>query len=109
MDIDKLTIGECKEIAGLVGCAAKSHSLVVGEKYFIRTVTYFHVGRLVAITDLDIVLADALWVADTGRFHDAMKSGKLDEIEPFANDVIISRGAIVDITAWGHSLPKEQK
>lgn len=88
---------------------SQSHSFEVGKCYFIRTVTVYHTGRLKAVTDSDLVLEDAAWVADTGRFSDALRSGKFDEVEPFPGDLIISRGVIVDAIVWPHELPKEQK
>ena len=51
----------------------------------------------------------ASWVADSGRFHNALKDGTLNEIEPFISDVIINRGGIIDVTEWIHDLPKNQK
>lgn len=82
---------------------------VIGEKYLIRTVTMIQVGRLVTVTGNELVLKDASWVADTGRFHTALATGELKEVEPFIDDVIVSRGAVVDATKWRHELPISQK
>ena len=81
---------------------------VVGEAYFIRTVTMHHVGRLVWVGPQELVLEGASWVADSGRFHDALMKGKLNEVEPFPLPVIIGRNAIVDATRWTHPLPTKQ-
>jgi len=86
-----------------------SHSFVVGEQYLIRTVTFFYTGRLKSVTDTDLVLSNAAWIADTGRFYNALESGKFDEIEPFTSDVIVARGGIIDATIWNNNLPKDQK
>ena len=86
-----------------------SHSLVVGKCYFIRTVTMYYVGRLTAVTDSDIVLADASWIPDTGRFSDFMKSGTPNEAEPFFGDAIVFRGGMIDAREWPHKLPSERK
>jgi hypothetical protein len=112
MDLNELTIGEAKEIVALVGATRytpKTHSFVVGEKYIIRTVTYHSVGRLKAVTDSDLVLEKACWVADSGRWSEALRTGNLNELEPFTEDVIINRDAIVDATKWICDLPKEVK
>ena len=77
----------------------------VGRKYFIRTVTMHHVGELVSFNDKELVLKDASWVADSGRFSSALKTGNLDETEAFVNDVLVNRDAIVDATVWDHDLP----
>jgi hypothetical protein len=86
-----------------------NHSFEVGKNYFIRTVTMYYTGRITRISDTDIVLEDAAWIADTGRFHNALKGGTLNEVEPFINPVIIPRGVVVDATIWDHELPRVQK
>lgn len=80
----------------------------VGESYFIRTVTYHLVGRVVKITGKFIELEDASWIADSGRFSNAIKEGKLDEIEPVGN-AIVNSDAITDAFPWVHKLPDKQK
>lgn len=82
---------------------------VIGEKYLLRCVTMYYTGRLVRETQNELVFEDAAWVADTGRFHDCLKTGKLNEVEPFTGPVIIPKGTIVDVTVWQHDLPQEQK
>lgn len=111
MNIDDLTWGQLKEIKQLLGSdkLTEDHPFKVGESYLIRTVTMIQVGRLEWVGDKELVLSSASWVADTGRFYDAIKDGKLDEVEPFTNDIVVGRGAIIDATIWCHSLPKEQK
>lgn len=81
----------------------------VGRKYFIRTVTMYLVGKLTKVTDKEMLLEDASWVADTGRFHDALKTGNFSEIEPFINDVIVNRNSVIDATEWRFDLPTKQK
>ena len=112
IDVNELTIGQVKEIAKMVECGSVagggSHSLVIGKSYFVRTVTFHMTGRLKAVTDCDIVLSDAAWVADSGRFADALKTGKLAEVEPYPDEVIINREAIVDVSGWLHDLPRGQ-
>ena len=97
------------ELRGLLVSNTQSHSLVVGKKYLIRTVTMHYVGRIASITDCDIVLEEASWVADTGRFHDCLETGNISELEPFIKPVIVSRSVIVDATEWSHVLPRKQK
>jgi hypothetical protein len=111
MNIDDLTYGQIREISSLVkgGESKKSNPFKTGENYLIRTVTMILVGRLDEVHDAELVLSSASWVADTGRFYDALKTGKLDEVEPFLNDVVVGRGALIDATVWTNELPKEQK
>lgn len=68
----------------------------LGKQYLIRTVTMTIAGRLKRLEDKELLLSDASWIADTGRFHDALKTGEFDEVEPFISDVIVGRGSIVD-------------
>jgi hypothetical protein len=83
--------------------------LRVGNQVFIRAVTNYYTGRIVEITEGEILLVDAAWIADTGRFSDALKTGNLNEVEPYPNLVAVGRGAIVDVTHWPHELPRVQK
>ena len=83
----------------------------VGDPYprgpvFIRTVTHYLVGRIVEVFPTELVIEDAAWVASTGRFHEAMSKGVLDEVEPFPSGrVVVGRGAIIDCIAWTGDLP----
>lgn len=117
IDINELTLGQIKEIQQLVGCnpvsaSAQGHYYEVGEPYFIRTVTFIYTGRLMAVTDQELVLEDVAWIADTNRFADSLKDlSKLKEIEPFPDGrVLIGRGSIVDAhVIRKQSLPRSQK
>ena len=82
----------------------------MGQKYFIRTVTHHITGRLVGIDTHELVLEDAAWIADDGRFADALKNGTFKEVEPFPDGmVVVGRGSIIDGCYWNHELPREQK
>lgn len=82
---------------------------ILGKAYFIRTVTMHLIGELSDLTDKELLLKKAVWVANSGRFHDALKDGTLDEVEPFVTDVILNRESIVDACEWIHPIPKDQK
>jgi len=81
---------------------------LVGKKLLIRTVTYFSIGQVVQVEDGFIKLATASWVADTGRFNEAIKNGKLNEVEP-VGEMYVSLGSVVDMFPWNHELPTEVK
>jgi hypothetical protein len=69
----------------------------LGKIYLIRTVTMIDTGRLMGVTSQELVLEDAAWIADTGRFSDAIFKCQFGEIEPFPSGrVIIGRGSIID-------------
>lgn len=78
-----------------------------GKQVFIRTVTYHYTGLVVDVCGDTVVLEDAAWIADSGRFADAMKSGAYAEVEPYPDGRRVQVSAIVDITE-SSSLPREQ-
>lgn len=90
---------------------ALGHPYKVGENYFIRTVTFHYTGKLKEVYPLELVLSDAAWIPDDGRFADALKTGVFNEVEPYPieEDVIIGRGALIDATVLNAPLPKDQK
>lgn len=79
----------------------------IGKAYFIRTVTYHMTGRVKAIKGNFLVLEDAAWIADSGRFSDAIKSGEFKEVEP-VEDAIVNMGSISDAFEIKYKLPRKQ-
>ena len=81
--------------------SVQDHPYQIGKTYFIRTVTMAQAGKLVAVTEKELVLENAAWIADTGRFMGALVSGNFSEVEPFPEGerVIVGRGAIIDAVA----------
>lgn len=110
MNINELTIGEAKKIASIFASQSEQpHPYQIGEAYFIRTVTHYFTGRLVAVTNQELVLEEAAWVADTGRFSNALING-FDEVEPYHSEqLIVGRGAVIDASVIGIMLPRSQK
>ena len=82
---------------------------LVGECLLIRTVTMTLTGRVTRIDAELIELESAAWIADTGRFADALSTGKLSEVEPFPSKAWIQRSSVVDMAPWDHTLPRTQK
>ena len=81
--------------------AKKKFGWKIGSQYFIRGVTLYYVGRLIAIDEHFATLDQCAWVADTGRFSEALKTGKLNEVEPFPDgEVKIGLGSICDASVW---------
>lgn len=77
--------------------AATAKFWIVGRAYLIRTVTMIDTGVLVSIDEHDIVLKDAAWIANTGRFNAALISAQFEEVEPFPDGLVaIGRGALID-------------
>ena len=55
----------------------------IGANYLIRTATMIDAGKLVAVTEHELVLEDASWIADTGRFGKALETSSFNEVEMF--------------------------
>jgi hypothetical protein len=115
MKIDDLTIGEARQLASMFNTQAPTHMTLVdhpyeiGAPYLIRTVTMIDTGVLVAVTPQELVLKEAAWIADTGRFAQAIAKAEFGEVEPFPDGfVIIGRGAIIDAVKITKT-PRSQK
>jgi hypothetical protein len=92
---------QTKEIDMKKKSVAKVFGWKIGQLYLVCTVTRYLLGRLEHVGDHEIVLSDCAWVADTGRFSEALRTGKLSEVEPYPDGpVIVGRGAIVDASEW---------
>lgn len=110
MDEQALTLAV--RIARLLQEEAKSDpgGWEIDKPYFIRTVTYHLTGRLVAVTNHELWLEDAAWIADDGRFMQAIEKGEFAEVEPFPSGrrVAVGRGSLIDAVTIA-SLPRSQK
>ena len=101
MNLNDLTLGQTKELRNLFSNQSIMDEcpFEVGEKYLIRTVTFTLTGQVKSKTSQFLVLEQADWIADTGRFSEALNDqDKFAGIEPFKNDAIVSKGSIVDAT-----------
>ena len=100
MNINELTFGQMKEIIAMLGKSTTGEIVgpwQIGQTYLIRTVTMIDTGRLVAVWEHELVLEDAAWIADTGRFSDAVAKAEFAEVEPFPDGkLIVGRGAVID-------------
>lgn len=114
MALHDVTIGELERLIGALTRANTAEVNAVspweiGANYLIRTVTMIDTGRLVMVTDQELVLEDAAWIAETGRFADAIKKAEFSEVEPFPDGrVILGRGSIIDAVVI-RATPRSQK
>jgi hypothetical protein len=94
----KVKIGELKEMLLKEG----GHSLYKykDKNVFIRSVTHHYTGKVIDVTQMDLTLTKACWIADDGRFNAFLKDPKknVKESEPYVDDVTIMIGAIIDMT-----------
>jgi len=72
--------------------------LVVGKVYLIRTVTMIYTGILKAQNKNELLLEKAAWIAETERWADSCKNETFKEVEPYFRDVVLFKGACLDIT-----------
>ncbi len=91
----------------------KKHPYEIGKNYLVKGVTMIDLGRLVAIYENELVLENASWIADTGRFNEALSKGidniSNSEIERYNKPCIVGRNAIVGAVEYIHELPKVSK
>ena len=80
---------------------------MVGEKFFFRTVTYHMTGRVKKVIGSILELENAAWIADSGRFMNAIKEGKLNEVEPVGR-AYLNINTVSDFFPWRHALPEKQ-
>ena len=112
--LDELTVAEARQAAQMFGMGSSPNkddsAWEIGKAYLIRTVTMTNTGRLVFVTPQELVLEEAAWIADTGRFSQALNSGEFSEVEAYPEGrVIIGRGAIVDAVQLAKPLPRVTK
>jgi hypothetical protein len=81
----------------------------IGKCYYFRTVTHHQTGRVKAIVGKFVVLEDGAWIADSGRWKQAIETGKLDEVEPVDVNMYVNTDSLIDAYDWKHSLPRDQQ
>ena len=91
----------------------KAKDILIGQKLFVRTVTYHAVGRVirraVEFGPRFVEMEGASWIADSGRFMQAIEDGTLAEVEPIRARYYVNLDTAVDVIEWKHPLPEEQK
>ena len=111
MDLEKLTIGELREISKMVNCDKEvKHPYRIGKNYLIRTVTMIYTGKLVDVYKNELVIEQAAWIPDTARWNECVSKCVFNEVEPYPEDrqVIIGRGSLLDCVEIS-TLPREVK
>jgi hypothetical protein len=91
---------------------SKASPFLLGKKVYLRKVTMIDTGVIVAIYDDYLVLVQAAWIADTGRYANAMKDGPtvFTEVEPYPAEkaIICALGDYVDGFHPDWELPEKQ-
>lgn len=83
---------------------------LVGKNVIIRTITAIYTGTLVSVGKQWLGLANCAWIADTGRWGNALQTGQVEEVEPYPDGVVyVSSGVVLDVSLWTHELPRVVK
>lgn len=82
-----------------------------GKTYYVRCITYHYVGEFVRRVAGGIVLRACSWVAESARWSITMRTGELNEVEPWPpeREVFVNDGAVVDASEWAFPLPVNPK
>ena len=108
IEISEETYQKLKDQFGEDSCKdITSFQDMVGEKFYFRTVTYHLTGRVKKVIGHIFELENAAWIADSGRFMNAIKEGKLNEVEPVGR-AYINIQSVTDFFPWKHTLPEKQ-
>ena len=87
----------------------------IGKCFFFRTVSYHILGRVKSVIDVCgtkffLLETGSSWVADSGRFSEAINNGCLNEVEVIKkSNHLVNPDSCVDILEWNHPLPTETK
>jgi len=115
-DLNKLTLEQLEEELKKAREKISSVSVKnvgaweVGRHYVLRTVTMIDVGKLIGVDEHELVLENASWIADTGRWNEFLSKGTFSESEPFPDGkVIVGRNAIIDAVLWKHGDVRQVK
>ncbi len=79
----------------------------IGEDYVLRTVTMIYLGKLKEETADALILEDCAWIPDTSRWSEFLKGKKPNEMEPYSEDVIVYKGALLDATRMKEKIKRE--
>ena len=85
--------------------------LEIDKSYYVRTLNFNYVGRLVAVRHDVLVLTEASWIPEDDRFHVTLSRGTFREVEPYPPQkrVCVSRLTISDVCEFAFPLPTEAK
>ena len=100
-------------LRGMVSSAVHECPFEVGKQYLFRTIGYHWLGRVQSVRGRFLILEDASWVADTGRYSEALagKIGELSssELEPSPRPVILNMDHVTDSVEYPFQIPRGVK
>lgn len=107
-----LTQDEYDQVKHLIEKDSKQYSALedfIGGGVFIRTVTMYYTGKVEKIAGKFLVLSQAAWIADTGRFNDFIQGKPTSalEVEPMG-DTMINIDTITDISSYSNMFTSQK-
>ena len=110
IEISEETYSRIKSQLGDEIVEIDSYQDLVGKKFFFRTVTYHLLGKVTKQVGDFLQLETASWVADSKRFKNFIKDGKIDnaEIEP-VGVAFVNLKSVTDFFPWRFPLPTKQQ
>jgi hypothetical protein len=90
--------------------ARSASAYKIGGNYMFRTVTHIVTGKLESIHNDGLRVSSAAWIADTGRYAQAVATGEFSEVEPYpaGATVVVNHQAMIDAVEIP-KLPRTQK
>jgi hypothetical protein len=68
----------------------------IGKIVFIRTVTYHLSGKVEETCGDFVKLSKAAWIADSGRYTQAVETGEFSEVEVYKNPIHVNIQSVID-------------
>ena len=104
--MDKIKMIEL--ILGMNNCKSEQKNFwQIGEDYVVRTVNMIYLGKLKDVNETELLLEDCAWIPETSRWNEFLNGKKPNEMEPYNQDVIIGRGAMLDATVFKQKSKRE--
>ena len=95
-------------LLGINQIEGKSNSFYKnGKDYVIRTVTMIYLGQIKDEDRETITLEDCAWIPDTSRWNEFLNGKRPNEMEPYQNDVLVYKSAILDATELTKKIKRE--
>ena len=108
IEVSEETYLRIKDQLGKEDTEINTYEDMVGKSFYFRTVTFHLVGKVKKIVGDFAELDTASWVADSGRFMNALRDGTLNEVEP-TGKAFVNLKSVTDFFPWKHKLPTDQK
>ncbi len=76
----------------------------VGTRVFIRTVAYYYLGEVTEVSEDSVMLKDAYWIPNTGKFGNFLMEGKPELKEKYPMPVTLNSRLFTDWVVWPHDI-----